>query len=115
MPDFKDIIALCSNDNGKVFVIDETGQLKLVIMNAEEYQKLLLGKLKRQIVDIEKINQEITKAQLFGETEPPAPSAPAAGAPTVTSNGAPARVDLRAEVIDPTFDFDAPSVQIEDL
>jgi len=44
-----------------------------------------------------------------------APPGPAVQTPTVQSNGLPSRVDLRAEVIDPTFDFDAPSVQIEDL
>ncbi len=112
MASLQEIITLLGDDNGKVFVIDEAGEVKLVIMNVAEYQKLLLGKLKRQIVDIEKINQEITKAQLLDEVAPPGP---AVQTPTVQSNGLPSRVDLRAEVIDPTFDFDAPSVQIEDL
>ncbi len=112
MTTLKDIIALCGDDSGKVFVIDEAGDVKLVMMNVAEYQKLLLGRLQRQVEDIEKINREITKAQLQDEA---VPSAPIASAPTVTSSGAPPRVDLRAEVIDPSFDFDAPAVQIEDL
>ena len=114
MATLKDIITLCSGDSGKVFVIDEAGDVKLVIMDVAEYQKLLLGKLQRQIVDIEKINQEITKAQLLDDSTPPAVE-PTLSGPTYQSNGAPARVDLRAEVIDPTFDFDAPSVRIDDL
>lgn len=95
-------------------MIDEAGEVKLVIMSVADYKKLLIGKLRQQVEDIEKINQEITKAQLLDKTTPP-PTPTASSRPTVGDNGAPPRLDLRSEVIDPSFDFDAPTVQIEDL
>jgi hypothetical protein len=46
MANLQDLINLAKVDGGKFFVLDETGEAKLVILPLEEYQKLLLGKLK---------------------------------------------------------------------
>ncbi len=120
MANLQDLINLAKADGGKFFVIDETGDAKLVIMPVEEYQRLLLGKLQRQVLDIENINKEIIKAQLSGDQViAPAVSKPAsqpmARGPVVTHEPANPRVDLRAEVIDPSFDFEGPRLEIDDL
>jgi hypothetical protein len=110
MSNLQDLINLAKADGGKFFVIDEQGNAKLVIMSLEDYERLLLGKLKRQV------DKMILKAQL--QEEPPAaPSVPkpAASGPQVTYADRPPRVDLRAEVIDPSFDFEGPKVEIDDL
>ena len=100
-------------------MIGEDGEAKLVIMSIEEYQKLLLGKLQRQVEDVEKINKQIIEAQLKDvERSPsmpaPKPSRPRAAGPE-HHRGAVPRVDLREEVIDPSFDFEGPKVEIDDL
>lgn len=134
MTNLNDIINLAKADGGKFFVMDESGEVKLIIMNIEEYQRMLLGKLKRQVEDIEKINKEIIKAQLEEiHPIPPAPSRPPAFAPqTDTRENRPpaaafgqraapelpnrmARVDLREEVLDPSFEFEGPKAEIDDL
>lgn len=121
MANLQDLINLAKADGGKFFVIDENGDVKLVIMNVEDYQKMLLGKLQKQILDVEKINKEILQAQL---TDEPAVSSPPTKGPTVenyprkdTLRGEPeiSKNDLRAEVIDPSFDFEGPKVEIDDL
>src|SRR5438105_15748608 len=121
MSSLNDIIKLAGE--GKVFVVDEAGNVKLVILNVEEYQKLLLGKLKSTVRDIEAINQEILKAQL--QDDQAAPEVPSPIGPTVSrrakelfkSRPATARSqpDLRSEVIDPSFDFEAPKAELEDI
>jgi len=113
MASLQDIINLSKVDGGKFFVIDESGDAKLVIMPVEEYQRLLLGKLQRQVMDVEKINKEIIKAQLSEETE--IPSGPKIKGPSVESYPEISKNDLRAEVIDPSFDFEGPKVEIDDL
>ena len=122
MANFQDLINLAKADGGKFFVIDEQGNARLVIMSIEDYQRLLLGKLQRQVEDVENINKMILKAQLTEPDVPPAPPkapvlsrAPASKGPQVFENKAPARVDLREEVIDPSFDFEGPKVEIDDL
>ena len=114
MSNLNDLINLAKADGGKFFVIDEQGDAKLVIMGLEEYQRLLLGKLQRQIVDVEKINNEILKAQL---TEDQPIIKPIVKGPTLTLDGREHHrpVDLREEVIDPSFDFEGPKVEIDDL
>jgi hypothetical protein len=123
MANLQDLINLAKADGGKFFVIDETGDAKLVIMGVEDYQHLLLGKLQRQVKqqaeDIEKINREIIKAQLQENTgvQTPPPAAKFKG-PGVTETPGPQTrqsVDLRAEVIDPSFDFEGPKVDVDDL
>lgn len=113
MSNFKDIINLAKADGGKFFVVDEEGKAKLVILSVEEYQKLLLGKLRQQVMDVESINQKITQAQLEDVPEidihhavPKAPRVPRAKT---------LQEDLRAEVIDPSFDFEGPKVGLDDL
>src|SRR4051812_33864614 len=105
MANLQDLINLAKIDGGKFFVIDEKGDVKLVILPVEDYQKMLLGKLQKQILDVEKINQEILKAQLQ-EVETIQPEIK-----EIKRNGTP-RVDLREEVIDPSFDFEGPKVEI---
>ncbi len=122
MSNLQDLINLAKADGGKFFVVDETGEAQLVILPLAEYQRLLLGKLQKQILDVEKINREILKAQL-NEDRPAAVPAPAvetvpivaAKGPTITHTPAFERVDLRAEVIDPSFDFEGPKMEIDDL
>jgi hypothetical protein len=139
MANLQDIINLAKADGGKFFVIDEQGDVKLVIMNVENYQEMLLGKLKRQIVDVENINQEIIKAQLqeientIPVVETPKPSVPKVeirqdwraqnsnhfqpnlGPTERKQNGEHNQKDLREEVIDPSFDFEGPKLEIDDL
>ena len=88
---------------------------------------MLTGKyLQKQILDVENINKEILNAQLTEDqdfyksksqasvkgpsvmTKPVIPTAPHPS----FRNG---HVDLRAEVIDPSFDFEGPKVEIDDL
>lgn len=120
MSNLNDLINLAKADGGKFFVMDEQGEAKLVIMSLEDYQKLLLGKLQRQVLDVEKINKEIIKAQLRESEELPKPPAPKAMPPKVTNLNNRSFItgssqDLRAEVIDPSFDFEGPKVEIDDL
>lgn len=124
MASLQDLINLAKADGGKFFVIDEQGEAKLVIMSVEDYQRLLLGKLQRQVADVEKINKEILKAQMEDSIVAPEVPVPKIQGPSVSSNPArtaqgPERlregVDLRAEVIDPSFDFEGPKVEIDDL
>lgn len=107
MANFNDIIKLTEHDDGKVFVVDEQGEIKLVMLKVEDYQKLLLGKLKQGIADIEAVNREITKAQLGeGVAVADLPEPALTSFEPKASNGH-NRVDLRSEVIDPNFNFDA--------
>lgn len=113
MTNLQDILSLAKADGGKFFVMDEEGNAKLVIMSVEDYQTLLLGKLKRQVEDVEEINREILKAQLQED----APQAPVASPhqkskPPVLNY---TKSDLREEVIDPSFDFEGPKMEIDDL
>jgi hypothetical protein len=123
MSSLQDIIDLCNNDNGKVFVVDEEGNVKLVILNIEEYQRLLLGKLKKKVQDVEVINQEILKAQIQEDTAPSLPPVPLGPALAQRAEelfrarpaGSRSQPDLRSEVIDPNFDFEAPKIGLDDL
>lgn len=122
MATLKDLINLAKADGGKFFVVDEKGDASLVIMSIEDYQKLLLGKLQRQVEDVEKINKQIIEAQLKeagAGPEIPKPASPTAKpelfSPRQDLNGPRRGVDLREEVIDPSFDFEGPKVDIDDL
>ena len=70
MASLQDLIKLAEADNGKFFVMDETGEIKLVIMKVEDYEQVLVGRLGKTAVDIEQINKEITKAQLVDPVVP---------------------------------------------
>lgn len=119
MATFEDIIKLAEADGGKFFVLREDGEVRLVILPVGEYQELLLGKLKervaKQTLDIERVNQQILKAQL--EDSEPAVSGPNVAVSPLGTGGGVLRqpVDLRQEVIDPSFDFEAPRLGGEDL
>lgn len=110
-------------DGGKFFIMDEQGSASLVIMPVDEYQKLLINKLQKQILDVEEINKEIVKAQLGEVSEPEVKvQTKIFEGPTVTSHPEmfkratrPGAVDLREEVIDPSFDFEGPKLNIDDL
>ncbi|MCL5666861.1 MAG: hypothetical protein M1383_03765 [Patescibacteria group bacterium] len=143
MANLNDLINLAKADGGKFFVLDEKGDARLVIMGVEDYQRLLLGKLQRQVrqqaEDIENINREIIKAQLqeipiqaqaAGQPDtmriPGQPTNPEIPKPNVAppqiiysqTSSAPqksGRIDLREEVIDPSFDFEGPKIEIDDL
>ncbi|SRR5579885_1956475 len=125
MTTLKDLIALCGKDQGKVFIADETGNISLVVLGIEEYKQLKLDRLKEKVVSAEKVNREITRAQLQEAdvwepaiTEAPKPLFPNTVQSRMThdslSGGVP-KVDMRSEVIDPTFDFEAPKIEIEDI
>jgi len=107
MASLQDLIKLIGSDDSKAFVMDESGEIKLVVMGAGEYQRMLLGKLKTQIADVEEINKRIVEAQLQDDT--------AAVSPTTLEQSVPKtrRVDMRSEVIDPNFDFDAEVIKPE--
>lgn len=118
--DIKELLKSLSDNNSKIFVVDTEGEVKMVIMNVEEYQNLLLGKLKKQVEDVELVNQEIIKAQLTEESSAPTPLRNAISkraqelfkAKPGPGNFQP---DLRSEVIDPSFDFEAPRHDLEDI
>ena len=112
MANLQEIINLAKTDGGKFFVMDETGEAKLVILPIEEYQRLLLNKLKKQIEDVEKINREIIKAQLRDEARAyvnPQPLAKVDLTSVIKS------ADMREEVIDPSFDFEGPKTGADDF
>ena len=124
MTNLNDLINLAKADGGKFFVIDESGDAKLVLMGVEDYQHLLLGKLQRQVMDIESVNKEILKAQLEEQPITPEVSRAQTKGPSLrnesvtftTPNSVHHQpIDLRAEVIDPSFDFEGPKVEIDDL
>lgn len=102
MASLQDIINLISADDSKAFIMDESGEIKLVIMGTGEYQRMLLGKLKQQVQDVEAINRRILEAQLVEEK-----NRPQAMSSDDAVSQKPKRVDMRSEVIDPNFDFDA--------
>lgn len=113
MANLQDIMKLAEADGGKFFVMDESGDVKLVIMGVEDYQRVLLRKLQKQIQDVEQINREIVEAQLT-DAEPAAAPAelsvpkPRFQSPKVENGTTRKFADLREEVIDPSFDFEGP-------
>ena len=110
MANLQDIINLAKADGGKFFVLDENGEVGMVIMSVEDYQNLLVGKLQQQAADIENINKEILRAQLQEELIEPVIEKPVKqqSSPRVSQFPKIVAPDLRAEVIDPSFDFEMP-------
>ena len=107
MASLQDIIKLIGSDDSKAFIMDESGEIKLVVLGVGEYQRMLLGKLKKQIEDVESINRAILEAQLQDSDAPVAKSAPMGMTAEQSAAQKPKRVDMRSEVIDPNFNFDA--------
>jgi len=122
MANLQDLINLAKADGGKFFVLDEKGEVKLVILPVDDYQVLMEGrlahKLKTVTEDVEKVNKEILRAQLHDPEVQPVVEIPRSkfAGPTIAQNRTYAqRPDLREEVIDPSFDFEGPKVEIDDL
>ncbi len=110
MTSLQDIIKLAQKESGKFFVVDETGEVKLVIMGIADFEKMMdLPKApSKPAIDVEEVNKKITKAQLSED------AAPVDLGPAVHIQRP--RVDMRAEVIDPNFDFESPiEIGVEDL
>lgn len=118
MKTLQEIVALCEGEAGKVFIMDGTGDVKLVLMGVGEYERLKQPEARNtkhetrseshfvapmQSLDPEAVNKEILIAQL---REQAANFAPNQSPPRVQVNPL-ARQDLREEVIDPSFNFDS--------
>ncbi len=119
MKTVEDIVKLCEDEQGKVFIMNAVGDIKLVLMGVGEYEKLKnheSGIMNQEVkspmqmsqpiqsLDAEAANREILIAQL---REQAANFVPAQTPPRVQVNPL-ARQDLREEVIDPSFNFDGP-------
>jgi hypothetical protein len=119
MASLKDLINLIGQDGSKAYVLDETGEIKLVVLSVDEYQRVLRGKLRQQVEDIEAVNKQIVQAQLEDDSRAPQALSATSNLPAALGGVKPARsaVDLRSEVIDPNFDFntsdDGEAVQTE--
>ena len=123
-----------AGDQGKVVVVDEAGDVKGVFLSYESYQQTAgtsLASVKPVAPDPEIVNREILEAQLQDDAVLPAPaeavqSDTAERLDSLLSRRAeqlframPHRVerdfhDLRSEVIDPNFNFNAPDVSTDD-
>ena len=90
MDNLQRLIQLAKADGGKFFIIDEFGDPKLVIMGIEEYEGVLLHKVKNQVDEVEEINEKIIQAQKEEQ------------AGHFSSN----QDELKSEVIDSTFSFE---------
>jgi hypothetical protein len=125
MATLQQLIDLSKQDGGKFYVIDTDGEIRLVILPVEEYQKLMGQKVKTKVEqltqDVERINREILKAQL-SEYDPVTPvntphleerddHNPRYKGGKFSHNF----VDLREEVIDPSFDFEGPKMDIDEI
>jgi hypothetical protein len=117
MVNLQDLIKLAKADGGKFFVMDEAGDAKLVIMGMEDYAKLAGSALQPVVEDVEKVNREITEAQLHE----PEIVKPIVETPVIIQEikSSPHHtmpvVDLREEVIDPTFDFEGPKIDLDEI
>jgi hypothetical protein len=93
-----DLIKLARRDSGKIFIMNSEGDLDLVVISADHYQKLANRSSAVQEIDVDKVNKEIMEAQIKelenrGEDKMVKPSNP---------NPAESKDD---EAIDPSFDF----------
>lgn len=128
MASLQNLISLVGDENSKVFIVNEQGDLKAVMLGLAEYQRLLGAKLQRAIEDVEKINREIVQAQLSEEAPGETPLAAPVAAPESigellskkadllfrSAPGPRVQEDLRSEVIDPNFDFTTPPAETDD-
>lgn len=72
MADLKRLFELVGSEGGKVFVVDETGEVKFVILNIDDYQKLKrtesIEVLSRRVEALseqaENLNRAVTEAQM---------------------------------------------------
>lgn len=107
MTNLQEIIDLCKDGQGKVFVLDASGNISLVLLSIDEYKRLI-NLPQKKTVDPELVNKQILRAQLEDDVPPVAPEVPV---PKVLVKEAHHTVippgDMREEVIDPSFDFDS--------
>ncbi len=103
MANFKDIIKLLQEEQGKTFIMDDSGEVKLVIMGIVDYKRLQGGKTAEVTDDSEAINRRIMEAQL-SDDQPKRPQRQSSNEVGISS-AKPQRVDLRSEVMDPNFDY----------
>lgn len=113
MANLQELIGMAKEQNGKFFVMDESGEVKLVILPVEDYKKLTdKHHAEPKAEDPEEINRKILQAQLLEkETIVPEIIKPVSVAAPVVRPEVRVRTpqpDLRAEVIDPSFDFEEP-------
>src|SRR3990167_7816404 len=108
MMNLQDIINLCKNEQGKVFIMDEQGDVTLVILGIDTYKSMQRGgKPVIKVRDPEIVSRKIIKAQLEEDSQPvPPPVVPIVSTQPVSRMPRP--VDMREEVIDPSFNFDSP-------
>jgi PHD/YefM family antitoxin component YafN of YafNO toxin-antitoxin module len=74
----KDILKLIQNESGKIFVIDESGQVKFVILSLKDYESLKIpqnfAELSKRVETLstqaEDLNRIITQAQIEEGLEP---------------------------------------------
>ena len=79
MTDFIKLIELVKLENGKVFIMDETGEVQLVVMGIGEYHKLrasgdylgLSEKVERLTIQAEDLNRKVAEAQMDELLEEP--------------------------------------------
>lgn len=100
----KKIIEMLKRDGSKGFVMDESGEVQFVVVPVSEYDYLTSDKtslVSEVDADVERVNRAIMEAKLEEERK--------SGLMQVNSTmpGKHVSTDLRAEVIDPSFDFDA--------
>lgn len=101
MTNLQDIINLATEDGGKFFILGPDGDVKMVMLPVSEYRRLASRKTaKADEVDL--VNEQISRIKQH-EVPAPEPSA------RITSP------DLRAEVIDPSFDFEGPKIDLEEI
>ena len=116
MANLQDIFNLAKADGGKFFVMDETGEPKLVIMDIEEYQKLLLGRIANTVQEVEQVNHAIMRAQLDDVVTEMPQAQPLSNTAIKNQQNNHHRVpETPEEAIDPSFDFEGPKFGIEDL
>lgn len=127
MDNFKAIFELVKSD-GKAVVVGEDGQVLGVFLSFDAYQKLTqrtAGSLShsKQQIDAEEINRQITAAQLqethgpveagikpesfVGPRTTPRPALPLDLPVSGDLKRRSKMLDLRQEVIDPSFNFDS--------
>lgn len=120
MASLKDIINLCTEQEGKVFVVNDEGEVQFVLLSKERFEELANKPKQKSVIlpDPELVNKQILKAQL--EEVPETGSISRADFSAIinrmqkplpadleTKEVKSPRVDLREEVIDPSFDFDS--------
>lgn len=95
-----------------MFVLDASGNVAIVMLSIEEYKRMASRPTKVE-ADPESVNRQIMKAQLEEDGgargAPSAPEGYPLRGPRVGQAPQPVpapKVDLREEVIDPSFDFE---------